>query len=88
MSHLLFEVVKITEEDNLEFMVNNNKITYLLYIIGLIFITILFIGITIYSYINIFTTYWFLKKSIHFIPYKHLAEDTTTRFILKKILET
>ena len=73
--------------DNIEFIGYYQNLTNLLFIIGGILITSFFIAIALYCYITIFNTYWFIKKSIHFLPFKRLSEDVTTRFLLKKVID-
>ena len=81
------KVLQLVLNDDVYFINKNEKLIIILFVTAIIIISIIFTVLATYCYKYIFSTYGLLRKSFHFIPYKRVIEDSTTKFLLKKILK-
>jgi hypothetical protein len=83
----LFHVlIKLYSESNISLIQDQENTIKLILIFGGIFVVLISSLISVISVKRIFGNFHFIKKGIHLIPYKRLTSDSTTRFLLKRIV--
>ncbi|KAL4509903.1 hypothetical protein ABPG72_010096 [Tetrahymena utriculariae] len=84
---MFLNILERIGKDNCKIIDNYLYIIMLIYLLGGILITILFLAISVYSLLNTLKNFTYLRMAIYLIPFKRLSEDSNTRFLLKKFME-
>ncbi|EAR84686.2 transmembrane protein, putative (macronuclear) [Tetrahymena thermophila SB210] len=84
---MFINIMERIGKDNCKIIDNYAYTILLIYLLGGILITILFLAISVYSLLNTLKNFTYLRMAIYLIPFKRLSEDSNTRFLLKKFME-